>query len=207
MVSTDPLIWFGALITLCVLSFLYKESRFYRFAEYTYISVAVGHTFVMGMYSLRANAITPIIGGAIDILVMFLFSLLIIAQPFKRISWISRWPNAILIGVGTAVCLYGAIGSDIIGLTRSTIKDAFIRTPSETLTGYFSIIGTICVIVYFFFTIKREALRGSIGILSQIGRYFMMVGFGAVFANIVLSRATLFFSRMVFLLSEWLGLV
>lgn len=62
------------------------------------------------------------------------------------------------------------------------------------------------VLTYFFFTVKREALGGGVGLISKIGRYFMMVAFGAVFANIILSRSTLFFSRMVFLLVQWLGI-
>ena len=207
MISTDPFIWFGATLTLCVLSFLYKETLFYRFAEYTYISVAVGHAFVMGMNSLKAQTLAPIMSGRVDIIILFLFSLLVIAQPFKRTRWIARWPISLSIGVGTGIAIYGAMGSDIIKLLQGVIRDGVISTPGATLTGYFSIIGTISVLVYFFFTIERDSLGGAVGHLSKLGRYFMMIAFGAVFANIILSRSTLFFARMIFLLSEWLGVV
>lgn len=207
MISTDPLVWFGAILTLCVLSFLNKETRLYRFAEYTYISVAVGHAFVLGMNSLISQTLEPIMSGGVDVLIMFLFSLLIITQPFKSVRWIARWPNSLSIGVGTGIAMYGAMGSDIIRLVQGVIRDGFISEPGATLTGYFSIIGTTAVLVYFFFTIKREALGGAVGHVATLGRYFMMIAFGAVFANIILSRSTLFFGRMIFILSEWLGIV
>lgn len=121
MISTDPLVWYAALLTLCCFSFLYRENRFYRFAEYTYIGVAVGNSVVMSMYSLNSISITPITKGAVDILLIQLFALLLIAQPFKITRWIARFPNAVLVGVGTGIAMYGSMGSDIIALTQSTI--------------------------------------------------------------------------------------
>ena len=206
MISTNPLAWYSATLTLCILSFLYKETRFYRFAEYTYIGVAVGHSFITSMNSLTSQSFTPISKGAIDVFLIQLFAILILTQPFRRVSWIARMPNSVMIGVGTGIAMYGALGSDIIALVQSTIKDGMMVAPYPMFLAYFSILGSISVLVYFFFTVRREALGGSVGRLAQIGRYFMMVAFGAVFANIILSRSTLFFSRMVFLLVDWLGL-
>jgi hypothetical protein len=207
MVSTSILTWFGGILTLCVLSFLYKETKAYRFAEYTYISVAVGHSFLLGINALRAQTWEPIKSGNISIIIIVLFSLLIITQPFTQINWLARFPNAVLIGIGTGVSMYGAIGSDIISMIQSTIRDGNITTIGATLTGYFTIIGTISVLVYFFFTVDRDTAKGSVNILATLGRYFMMAAFGAVFANIILSRSTLLFSRLLFIFQEWLGII
>ena len=207
MISTDPLVWFGGIITLCVLSFLYKETQVYRFAEYTYIAVAVGNSFVLGVYSLRSQIWGPIMKGNIITIIIFLFSLLILTQPFVRFNWMALLPNAMLIGIGIGVSMYGSIGSDIISLIQSTIRDGVISTPAATLTGYFSIIGTVSVLFYFFFTVKRTELRGGVNTLSRLGRYYMMITFGAVFANVTLSRATLFFSRLIYILQTWLGVI
>jgi len=206
VISTDPLTWYAAFLTLCVLSFLYRENRFYRFAEYTYIGVAVGNGFVLTMNSLNSISLIPIMKGAIDVILIQILALLILTQPFRKIYWVSRIPSAVQIGVGTGIAMYGAIGSDIIALMQSVIKDGLIGTPYQTAMTYFSMIGSISVLIYFFFTVKREALRGTIGVIAKIGRYFMMIAFGAVFANIILSRSTLFFSRMVLLLVDWLGI-
>jgi len=33
-ISSDPWTWIGVVLTLCIFSFLYRDNRFYRFAEH-----------------------------------------------------------------------------------------------------------------------------------------------------------------------------
>ena len=40
--SHDPGIWVGALLTLFVFSFLYKDNPFYKFAEHLFVGVSAG---------------------------------------------------------------------------------------------------------------------------------------------------------------------
>ena len=41
--SPDPWIWIGALLSLAIFSFLYKENPVYRIAEHVFIGVANGY--------------------------------------------------------------------------------------------------------------------------------------------------------------------
>jgi len=36
-------IWIAALFTLCLFSFLYKDNRFYRFAEHVFAGLSAGY--------------------------------------------------------------------------------------------------------------------------------------------------------------------
>jgi hypothetical protein len=70
------------------------------------------------------------------------------------------------------------------------------------------ILGLISVLCYFYFSIPHTGPAGvPIRVLSRIGRYFMMVAFGAMFGNAVMGRVAILLGRVLFLLREWLGLV
>ena len=36
-------IWFGAALTLCIFSFLYKDNPFYKFAEHLFVGISAGY--------------------------------------------------------------------------------------------------------------------------------------------------------------------
>jgi hypothetical protein len=48
---------------------------------------------------------------------------------------------------------------------------------------------------------------GIIRCWTGIGRWAIMIAFGAIFANLVMSRVSLFLGRMQFLLDDWLHLI
>ena len=54
-------------------------------------------------------------------------------------------------------------------------------------------IGTITGLIYFFFSKEH---KGSIGTLSKIGIYFLMIKFGASFGFAVMGRISLLIGRM-----------
>jgi len=54
-------IWLGALLTLCIFSFLYKDNPFYKFAEHMFVGVSAGYW--MGTYF--HNTIYPKLIGKI----------------------------------------------------------------------------------------------------------------------------------------------
>ena len=40
--SPDPWIWIGAILTLMIFSFLFKDNAFYKFGEHLFVGVANG---------------------------------------------------------------------------------------------------------------------------------------------------------------------
>ena len=59
-------------------------------------------------------------------------------------------------------------------------------------------------LVYFFFTLEKKGVQGAV---SKVGRYVMMIAFGAAFGNTVMARVSLFLGRMQFLLGDWLKMI
>ena len=62
MISTNPWVWVSAILTLCSFSLLYGDNKFFRFAEYTYTAVVVGHAVVFGLQTL-AGRFQPLFSG------------------------------------------------------------------------------------------------------------------------------------------------
>ena len=44
-------VWIGAFLTLCILSFLYKDNPFYKFAEHLFIGISAAYWMVMGFWT------------------------------------------------------------------------------------------------------------------------------------------------------------
>src|SRR4030043_546087 len=54
-------IWLAALLTLFILSFLYKDNPFYKFAEYLFVGVSAAYWAIYSYYNiLRPNLILPL---------------------------------------------------------------------------------------------------------------------------------------------------
>jgi hypothetical protein len=72
---------------------------------------------------------------------------------------------------------------------------------SEALGNLVAIITVISVLSYFIFSfeLKSRFLMGT----TKLGRYLLMIGFGAIFGSTVMMRFTLLIDRMYFIWVEW----
>ena len=192
--------WIAALGTLGLMSFAIKENPFYRLVEHVYVGVAAAHSLVMGWESLQTTAFTPILENQEYIKVIpLLIGLLLYTRFFKGAMWMSRYPLAILVGIGTGLTIKGTISAQIIDQVQATIK------PLNSINNIIIFIGLLSVLMFFYFT--RKNTNQVFNVSSKIGRYIMMIAFGALFGNAVMGRMSLMIGRVQFLLGEWLGLL
>ena len=66
------------------------------------------------------------------------------------------------------------------------------------------LIGVVAVLVYFFFSVEHT---GTVGAVSRVGIWFLMVAFGASFGFTIMARISLLIGRMQFLLGDWLHML
>jgi len=202
----------GALLTLAVYSFLYKDNPFYKFAEHLVVGVSAGYYLVIYYYNfidpnvfspvfLLRNGDTPIRFFGMDwwmALIPGLLGLLLYARFFPKIGWIGRWALGIYVG--------GYSGLEIAPTMQARVLDQ-IRggaLPLTSVTNVLLVVGLLGTLTYFFFSLKH---KGVLGGLARIGIVFIMVGFGASFGYTVMSRVSLLIGRMNFLLHDWLHVV
>ena len=189
----------AALLTLCIFSFLYKDNPFYKFAEHLLVGVSMGYAiplvyenvFIPFVYRpiFFENKFILIIPASMGILYIFRFT--------KNLSWLSRYPIVFGMGiVGMSVPM--SMHSSVLVQMRNAM------IPLNNINATLIFIGTITILMYFFFSKEH---KGTYGKVTNIGIWFMMVGFGASFGYTVMARISLLIGRIQFLLGDCLGLI
>ena len=222
MVHTFEL-WIGALLTLMIFSFLYKDNPFYKFAEHLFVGVSAAYWMVIGIWStlmpnlvgrIAPNALQGVINMPEDarpqyhFIVPAVFGLLMLTRLVERISWFSRWAMAFVIGFAAGTNFTRYLQSDFVGQIYNTMLPLVVVNSGgvaigATLSAFILIIGVICALIYFFFSKEHT---GAFGAASRLGIWFLMVAFGAAFGYTVMARISLLTGRMQYL-GEWLGTI
>ncbi len=92
---------------------------------------------------------------------------------------------------------------NIIGVSPETLAEINGKVyPSQAIVNLIALITVLSVLSYFLFSIdfKSKFMKGS----TKLGRYLLMVGFGAIFGSTVMMRFSLLIDRMYFIWIEWL---
>jgi hypothetical protein len=207
----DPWVWIGAILTLAIFSFLYRENPLYRFAEHLYVGIANGYAITFYWHRVlvpslfdRVAGKTPV-GTKLWLIVVAIIGALYFTRFIPRISWLVRIPIAIVLGYSCGSSIPRALDAEIIQQARATmITRADFQPFLQGIWAIVLFIGVICTISYFFFSAER---RGALKPVSYAGIIFIMVGFGASFGYTVMARISLFIGRLQFLLGDWLGLI
>ena len=198
--STDPGVWVAAILTIFVYSYLYKENLFYQLTEHLYVGVAAGYTVVIAYTNLQSSVWQPLTAkGDYLVLVPSLLGLMLFA-PFisNSLRWVKRLPIAVIIGIGTALTLRATVIAQFTAQLKATI------IPLTSIDSVIIVLGTLATLSYFFFTFKQNAaLRMS----SEIGKWVIMVTFGAAFGNGIMGRISLLIARIQLVFQEWIPLI
>lgn len=144
----------------------------------------------------------------------------------KRHSWMSKMPIGIILGLwsGQQVQVwwnrYGPQIQDSMKPIVPTVwSPPFVPNTqgmapnvaaavghnvylSQAVTNLIFVVTLLAVMSYFLFSIemKSKFMRGFTG----LGRYLLMIGFGAIFGSTVMMRFSLLIDRMYFVWIEWL---
>jgi hypothetical protein len=226
----------AAWFTIAIFSFLYKDNAFYKAAEHIMVGLSMGYVTVYVVFQvlqqrfwdkLVRNDLSPddVIFGSSEIfryslIIPAILGLLMLLRLFPKVAWISRWPMAILIGMGMGLALPMILQLDVTKqlffATKAPINYLQVLHGSAMTAPEFTnyegwqlgvpilIVGTFCALMYFFFSVPHT---GAVGRVARFGVLFLMIGFGASFGYTVMGRLSLLIGRVLFLLKDWLGLI
>lgn len=150
-----------------------------------------------------------------------ILGLLLLMRLSSKVGWLSRWSLAFIVGTTAGLNFIRYLRSDFIEQISSTMLPllvdwrgfgAFFSNLSFNTGGQFVAIltnwviffGTICGIIYFFFSKEHT---GAFGRASRVGIWVLMITFGAAFGYTVMGRISLLVGRLTFLYHDWLGLI
>lgn len=204
-------IWIGALCTLAILSYLLRENPFYRTAEHLFIGLAAGIGIFYGYQSIVTNAWTPLFNPAEGephqwiMIVPLVMGVLLYTRFLKKGKWISRIPLGFVVGVGSALAIRGVIGASFMSQITATMTLPLWGVMSKFgIDSLLFILGVLGTLIYFYFS--REQ-KGPLKVGANVGKWVMMIAFGASFGNTVMARMSLLVGRIYFLLGEWLSIL
>jgi len=204
-ISSNVWDWVAVACILAIWSFLYKENPVYRGAEHIFVGSTAGHAIGMAVGNILRYAYNPLVNkGQIFLLIPIALGLLLYTRFFRGISWISRWPIAFLVGVGTGQTVYTSLRTQVINQVLPTITKLPGKTLGVTLNALISLIGLLAVLSYFMFTIRQT---GVVRRFSQLGRWVMMVTFGVSFGNVVAGRISVLLGELAKIFGNWLGMM
>lgn len=204
--SPDPWIWIGAILTLMIFSFLFKDNAFYKFGEHLFVGVANGYYIALYWHnSLKPNLYDQLAAGNLIYIIPLLLGLMYFARFIPRVSWLVRIPIGFIIGWGAGISIPAYFQAEVLRQVEGTVvtPETFIN-PLNGIWALIIFIGVVCTLIYFFFSKEH---KGILGHTSRLGIIFIMIGFGASFGYTVMARVSLLIGRIQFLLGPWLGLI
>lgn len=186
----------AAFLTLCIFSFLYKDNPFYKFAERLVAGIATGY-WTMLLYHTNFKPVVwdRLAAGRYEYVIPTLLGLMMWTRFSKKWSWVSRYSIAFYIGISSGITITLALYASLFKQLEATVKYP-ISFDAAGLSSLLIIIGVLSALVYFFFS---AAHKGTMGVVSKLGIYIIMIGFGAGFGMTVMGRIALLVQRVIFL--------
>jgi hypothetical protein len=203
----------GLILTLMVFSYLIGDNPLFRIAVYLFIGVASGYAATVIWHDvLVPKLFQPLTARDPNQLLLaivpLMFSLSLLTKLSPRISWIGNFAMAVLVGVGAAAAVGGALLGTVVPQVQASI-DAFdwraagsgadaVRMLFEGTVMFF---GTVLTLASFHFSARRSAdgspQRNSIlEWIAWLGRIFVAITLGVLFAGVYMAALTAMIERL-----------
>ncbi|OGC89417.1 MAG: hypothetical protein A2W25_01670 [candidate division Zixibacteria bacterium RBG_16_53_22] len=137
-------IWIAALLTIGIVSFLYRDNPVYKFCESLFVGISAGYWFVSLYYQnllpkLFDNlGITKLLGlsqndgafqhifsghwdGRIWYVLAGILAIMMLLRLVSKIGWISRWPLAVVVGSTAGLYMITYFQSNFLSQLQNTV--------------------------------------------------------------------------------------
>lgn len=231
------LVTFAAFLTLAVMSFLYKDNPYYKFAEHLFVGVSAAFWMCMGFWTTIVQNLIPRLSGSLAdffevpqraeglnffFLTPVILGILLLLRLSRKVGWLSRWPLAFIVGTTAGLNFVRYLRSDFIKQISSTFVPLlgrewegigpFFSGISLSATGPLVMMVSNWVIFLGVFCgliyfYFSKEHKGVFGAGSRVGIWILMITFGASFGYTVMGRISLLVGRITFLFRDWLELI
>ncbi len=206
----------AAIFTILIFSYALKDNPLYKLVINIFIGAAAGYAGAIALKDviyLRIMNMAPR-----DAIIPGILILLLLMKAFPKTAKYGNLSSALLLGVGAAIAVQGAILGTLIPLISSSSEifspeqiQLLIQTGQSgkiymlILQGIIILTGTIATLMYFHFSAQKTATQAVvrpryINTLAKIGRGFIAITFGVIFAGIYSAALTALVERVYFLI-------
>ncbi len=207
-------------LTVLVLSYIIVgDNPLFRVATYIFIgSVAAYVLIVTFTQVIWPKFFYPLIFATerpldkLAYLAPAVLVLLLLCKLFPRLTRLGNFSMAYLVGAGAAVAIGGAVLGTLFPQGQSTIalfdlhaaQSQGINTGMRLLEALVILLGSLATLFYFYYG-ARPGLGGTvqrnpnIEVGAQVGKLFIAITFGALFAGVLASALTALVERLFYL--------
>lgn len=196
------------IFTLLIFSYLLGDNPLFRIAVYLFVGISAGYVGAIAVWQVLIPRLAyPIMFGTmyekIFAAIPLIGGFFIILKISSRLSGAARMAMAFLVGAGAAVTIAGAVAGTLIPQMNASINlfdlnaaaAVGIKQGEAIGNGLVILLGTLFTLVYFHFGAKPKAdgsMRrfGLIEIAAWLGRIFIGITLGAIFAGVYAASLT-----------------
>ncbi len=203
---------FAFLLSLMILSYLIGDNPLFRVAVYIFVGVSAGYVAAVAWWQvLWPDLVVPLMTGSTMqralLAIPLILSGLLLMKAWPALSRLGTPSMAILVGIGSAVAIGGAVTGTLIpqiGATINAFDVSKVSSPLEALiNGGFILAGAVTTLVYFHFsagtTAEGNVRRfGLIEIIAFVGGIFVAIALGVLFAGVYSAALTAMIERLHF---------
>ena len=144
------LVTLASFLTLAIMSFMYKDNAYYKFAEHLFVGVSAAYWMCVGFWSTIVGNLVPrlseplseafgvpYLGGGLEFGLVYLpyqrlYFIPIILGVFlqcrlvPKVGWLSRWPLAFIVGTFAGLNLVRYLLSDFMTQISSTFLSLLV---------------------------------------------------------------------------------
>jgi hypothetical protein len=208
----------GFFFTVAILSYLLLDDNLlFRLGAYTLVGVSAGYLMAVMLSSVLLNQyLVPLVGNWQSSLPMLIILVLLGLMLFGRLdprgSSLALVPMAFLVGVGAAVVVGGALTGTFLPQAVAAAEPSLLPADSAgnldiltMLENWCVLIGTLTTLAYFHFSARPRGGADPVpppGIaqIAQVGKVFLSITLGALYAGALLSALAILVERIYFLI-------
>ena len=177
----------GDLLWLLVTEFFLVVPFSYLFFGDTWIYAIAESTLVGGLVAYSFFNLTKSLVSMVSANWTMIIPLIIGILAFSRLTkyeWLANYPVSLLAGLGVGVVFASTISAQILGQVKLVLNDIVTSSP-DPFSPILVFIGAVTVVSYFLYTARISAAlhTGRLKYVSRIGRIFLFVSFGYLFAT------------------------
>jgi hypothetical protein len=214
-------VWLAALLTLLVGSYLVRDSFLFRLAQGLLVGTAIGYFSAVALRTVVWDKLlVPLLLDSVflwkntwDLFIPLVLGLLLLARLVPGWNGLGKISLGYLFGVGAALAIGGALSGALVPQLRTMIL-SFPPQPGleNWINNLLIVVGALGALLAFRFTTglgsgPLRAYSRLAVVWGRLGTAFIMVAFGAIFANTATARVSTLVGQMYFLLHDWLGIV
>jgi hypothetical protein len=183
------LVTFAAFLTLSIMSFLYRDNPFYKFAEHLFVGVSAAFWMTLGFWSTIVGNLIPRLSESlagffkvpyiasdwnIAFYIPVILGMLLLMRLSPKAGWLSRWSLAFIVGTTAGLNFIRYLRSDFI----KQVSASFVPLLGRQV-GDWQGIG------HFFSSFD----------LSITGQFYIMLTNWVIFIGVVCGLIYFFFSK------------